>query len=179
ADADELLDRAEGARQQRCRRVADVPDAEREDEAVELRLAPRVDRREQLVEALEVAILDAAHVLARLAGGQLPLPRLLLPPFGHHALDVRPAILEREYVCRRLDQACLEEQFDVLGAKPFDVHCPARDEVLEALYGLCRADQLAGATPPRILLAGLFVQLSRRRRATDRACVRKLVRHGI
>src|SRR5690606_2301819 len=65
------------------------------------------------------------------------------------------------------------------GAKPFDVHCPARDAALEALYGLCRADQLAGATPPRILLAGLFVQLSRRRRATDRACVRKLVRHGI
>ena len=41
----------------RRRRVADVADAEREDEAVEFRLAARVDGREQLVEALVGALL--------------------------------------------------------------------------------------------------------------------------
>ena len=57
ADADELLDGREGPRQQRSSRLADMADAEREDEAVEFGFAPRIDGGNKLVEAFVGALL--------------------------------------------------------------------------------------------------------------------------
>ena len=48
-----------------------------------------------------------------------------------------------------------------------------------ALDRLRRADQLARAAPARILLAGLLVDLARRRRTANRAGMRELVGHGV
>ncbi len=73
-----------------------MADAEREDEAVELGLAPRVDRGEQLVEPLESALLGAAALLARLAASPLALPRLFLAPLEQRLLHRRAPVLERE-----------------------------------------------------------------------------------
>ena len=72
ADSNELLDGRKGPRQQRRRGVAYVADAEREDEAVKFRLAPRVDRSEQLVEAFISTLLGRKHLLA---GGPLAASR--------------------------------------------------------------------------------------------------------
>ena len=69
--------------------------------------------------------------------------------------------LQREDVGRRLDQAVVVEGLDVLLAETFDVEGVARDEMLEPLDPLRRADQPAGAAPDRILLAGVGIDLAR------------------
>ena len=81
---------------------------------------------------------------------------------------------QREDVGRRLDQPVVVEGFDVLLAQTLDVEGVARDEMLEALDPLRRADQPAGAAPDRILLAGIGIDLARGVAAAGRADVGKL-----
>src|SRR5690606_29886245 len=54
---------------------------------------------------------------------------------------------------------------------PFDIQRTTRHEMLEAFYRLGRADHLARAAAARVLLARLFIDLARGRRAADRAGV--------
>src|SRR4029079_9747043 len=70
----ELLDRAEGLRQQSRRRLPDMASTELIDEAVELGLAARVDVGEELVETLVGPLLGTQHLLALLAGELLARP---------------------------------------------------------------------------------------------------------
>ena len=101
--------------------------------------------------------------------------RLLLAPLEQRRLDRLAVLLEPEDVDRHLEQPLGEEQLDLLVAEPLDVQRAARHEMLELLDRLRRADQLAGAAPPRIRLAGLLVDLAHRRRAADRADLGKHV----
>ena len=118
--------RAVVPRQQPRRRLPDLRDAERVDEAVERDAAALVDRRDQLVGA------DLAPALA----------------LRDH-LGVEP-----EDVAGAADQPVLPERGDVLLAEPLDVEAVARDEMLQPLDRLRRADQPAAAAlarpcPPR------------------------------
>jgi len=116
ADPDELLDRAEGLGKHRRGCLADMPDTQRQDEAVELGLAPAVDVREELVEALIGALLGRQHLLALGAARLLPRPRLLLAAIMQRLLHGLAMLLEPEDVDRVLEQAPVEEQLDLLGA---------------------------------------------------------------
>ena len=80
------------------RRLADLRDAERVDEAVERDMAALVDRGDQLSGA------DRAPAFA-------------------HGDDCR---IEPEDVARPADQAVLPERLNVLGAEPLDVEAVAR-----------------------------------------------------
>src|SRR4051795_8868912 len=117
------------ARQEPRIGLADMRDAERVDEARERDRAARVDRREEILHA-------------RLA----PALALFEP-------QLAVAALEGEDVLGRADDAFVVELIDALRAEPFDVEGVARDEMLEALARLRRADQPAGAAPQRILRA--------------------------
>ena len=178
ADADQLLDGREGSGKHGCRRLADVADAEREDEAVQFGLAARVDRREQLVEAFIGALLAPQDFLARRALRGFALPRLRLAALEQGLLNFGTAVLQREDIGGGLEQSGIEEQVDVLGAEPLDIHRAARHEMAQRLHRLRRADQLARAAPAGILLAGLLVDLPRRRRTADRAGMREFVGHA-
>ena len=124
--------RAVASRQEPRGDLADMADAEGIDEAVEPNVAARLDGREQL-----------------LGGGRAPTLALL--ELGGGAAI---AGLKGEDVRRRLDQALVVERLDVLLAEALDVEGVARDEMLEALDPLGRADQAAGAAPHGIDLAG-------------------------
>src|SRR5262249_22190903 len=112
--------------------LADMRNAERIDEAVELDLAPRLDGGEQLRRG-------------RLAP---PFPRL------EFRRGTAVAAGKRGDVLRWLDETIVVEGLDVLLAKPLDVEGVARHEMLEPFDPLRRADQSAGATPDGIFLAG-------------------------
>src|SRR5688572_14751758 len=127
-----------------------MADAERKDEAVEFRLAPRIDAGKELVEPLIGALLGRQHFLAPGAARLLALPCLFLAPVVQGALHAVTVALELEHVSRGLEQALLEEQLDVLPAQSLDIHRTAGHEVLEMLDGLRRTDQLARATTPRV-----------------------------
>ena len=136
----------------RRRRLADMADAEREDEAVEFGLAARIDGGEQLVEALIGALLGREHLLARRALGRFALPRLRLAPLEQRLLHFGAAVLQREDVGGGLEQPGIEEQVDVLGAEPLDIHRAARHEMAQRLDRLRRRRSArrcsAGANPP-------------------------------
>src|SRR3954454_19385442 len=124
-------------RQQPGRRLPDLHYAERVDKTVERNLAARVDRRDELIGA------DLAPALA----------------LGD---DFR---VEPEDVAGGADQPVFPEGGDVLFAEPIDVEAVARDEMLEPLARLRRADQPAAAPPHGHAL------LAHREAATDRAMV--------
>src|SRR5579883_1076301 len=107
--------------QQLRRRLADLADAERVDEAVERDRAAPVDRLQELARR------HFAPALAR--------------------ADLGVALMEAEDVRRRLDQTVAPEGEDVLLAEPVDIEGKARAEMDEALDRLCRADEAAGAAP--------------------------------
>ena len=177
ANRNERLDGRKGFGQRHGGGFTDMPDAQGKDEAIEFGFPAGVDRRKQLVEAFVVSAVDAADVLARLAGGEFALPRLLLAPLGQRLLHRRPPILEREDVGRGLDQPGVEEQVDVLGTEALDVHGAARHEMPQPLDRLGGADQFTRAAPARVRLAGLFIDLPDRRRAAHRTDFGKLVGH--
>ena len=99
----------------------------------------------------------------------------LLEPLPQPA---RSRACEREDVGRRLDQPVVEEGLDLLLAQPLDVEGVARDEMLQALDPLRRADEAAGAAAHHVDLAGLLVDLAHGVAAAGRAAVGKLVGLG-
>src|SRR3954447_17298585 len=137
------------ARQEPRIGLADMRDAERVDEARERDRAARVDRREEILHA------RLAPALA------LFEPQLAVPP------------REGEDILRRPHESFVVELIDALRAEPFDVEGVARDEMLEALARLRRADQPAGAAPHRILLARARIDLAHGVAAAGRAHGRK------
>ena len=124
-----------------------MADAERIDEAVEPHVAARLDGREQLLRRGRAPTL----ALLKLGGG------------------AAIAGLKGEDVRRRLDQALVVERLDVLLAEPLDIEGVARDEMLEALDPLGRADKAAGAAPHGIDLAGDGIDLAHGMAAASRA----------
>src|SRR5262245_59265557 len=68
-----------------------------------------------------------------------------------------------------MDQAVFVERLDVLLTQPLNVEGIARDEMLEPLHPLRRADQPAGAAAGRVLLAGIGIDLPRSMAAAGRA----------
>src|SRR6476620_4028717 len=147
----EGLDAATGAREQPPSDLANMRDAERIDEAVELHPPARVYCREQL----------------RCRGLAPSVPRFE----PRRGAPVAPG--KGEDVLRRLDQTVVVESLDVLLAKSLDVESVARHEMLEPLHALGRADQAPGAAPDRILLAGAGIDLAHRMAAASRADGRK------
>ena len=131
-----------------------MSDAERVDEARQRDRAARVDRREEVLHA-------------RLA----PALALFEP-------QLAVAALEGEDVLGRADDALVVELIDALRAEPLDVEGVARDEMLEALARLRRADQPAGAAPHRILLARARIDLAHGVAAAGRAYGREDVGLG-
>ena len=99
-----------------------MADAEREDEAVERDVAPRIDGIEELA---DTGLAPALAVLQ-------PLERPLVARF------------KREDVIRRLDQAVGVELLDDLVAQSFDVEGIARGEMLQPL------DACAGQISPPV-----------------------------
>src|SRR5690606_30773762 len=91
------------------RRLADVPYAEREDEAVERHAAPRLDGLEQVFEGLAAVTL----LVDELVGALLLSPR------------------QFENVRRLSDPAFIIESLDLLLAQSLDVERVTRDEVAE------------------------------------------------
>ena len=81
----------------------------------------------------------------------------------------RIARFQRENVLRPLDHAFRIELLDALVAQALDVEGVARDEVLQALARLRRADEAAGAAAHRILLARARIDLAHRMAAAGRA----------
>ena len=140
ADADQFFDGREGSGKHGCRRLANVVDAEREDEAVQFGLTARIDCRKQLVQALIGTLLCRQDFLAGRALGGFTLPRLCLAAFEQGLLDFGTALLQRKNIGGSLEQSGIEEQVDVLGAEPLDVHRTARHEMAQRLHRLCRAD---------------------------------------
>ena len=74
--------------------------------------------------------------------------------------QARVALLQREDVGRLHDAALVVEQLDLLLAEPLDVEGVARDEMLEPLLGLRRADEAAGAAAHHVGAARLLVDLA-------------------
>src|SRR5207248_8726085 len=87
--------------------------------------------------------------------------------------DVVESGFEPEDIPRLADQAVLPEGADVLLAETLDVEIVPRDEVLQALDRLRRADQAAGAAPRR------HAGLTHREAVADGTMIRELVRLGI
>ena len=87
----------------------------------------------------------------------------------------RVARLEREDVLRPRDQALGVELLDALLAQALDVEGVARDEMLQPLARLRRADEAAGAAAHRVLLAGARIDLAHRMAAAGRADGRERV----
>src|SRR5918993_3518244 len=98
-------------------------DAEREDEAIEGDGAARLNGREQVLRA---RLAPSFPVLQPLEAARI-------------------ARLQCEDVLRALDQPLFVEFVNALQAEAFDVEGVARHEMLEALAGLRRADEAAGA----------------------------------
>src|SRR3954454_8229520 len=140
------------ARQEPRIGLADMRDAERVDEARERDRAARVDRREEILHAR------------------------LTPALALFQSQLAVAALEGEDVLGRADDTLVIELIDALRAEPLDVEGVARDEMLEALARLRRADQPAGAAPHRILLARARIDLADRVAAAGRAHLREFVR---
>ena len=88
--------------------------------------------------------------------------------------QARVARLQREDVGRLHDAALVVEQLDLLLAQALDVEGVARDEVLEPLLGLRRADEAAGAAAHDIGAAGRLVGLAHGVAAAGRADLRHL-----
>src|SRR5262249_52687683 len=127
-----LLERvpcAVAARERERGGIADMPHAERIDEAIKWNVAPRSDRIEQV-----------------------PHRRLAVALFLFEP-DFRLARLEREDLARLLDPAALVEQLDLLLAESFDVKGAPRGEMPEVLDPLMGARELAGTAETYALLA--------------------------
>ena len=135
----EPVDRAEGLGEQRRGGLADVADAERIDEAVELRLAPRVDVGEELVETFVRPLLGRQHLLAFAAGRLLARPRLLLAALVDGRFDLRAIVFEAEDIGRGLEHALGEEELDLLGPQALDVHGAARETKCLSCSTACAA----------------------------------------
>ena len=152
----EVIGRAIGARQRTRRGLADVADAEREDEPVEPDGAARIDGIEQLPDARlapALAVLQALEVLL-------------------------VAFPQREHVMRPGDEAIGVEFLDDLVAQPLDVEGIARGEMLQPFDALCGTDEAAGAAAHRIDLAG-HPLLAHRMGAADRAFLREVIGPGM
>ena len=143
----ERLEGPERARDVAGRRLTDVPDAEREQEAFERDAAARIDGAEQ--------------VLDRFLAETLPLGERL----GARGI----ALLQREDIGRRADQPLVVEQLDALAAEPFDVERETRDEMLEPLLRLRRTDEPAGAAEHGAGFRALLALVTRGVAAASRA----------
>ncbi len=100
----EGFDGREGPRQERCRGLPDMANAEGEDEAIQLRLATRVDGIEQLVEPFIGAFLGAQHLLAHLARQALALGSLRLAALEQRLPHLCGALAEPEQIGLGLQQ---------------------------------------------------------------------------
>ena len=128
--------------------LADVTDAEPVDQAMQLDAAAGIDRAEQIAHR-GLAITLALHQLAGRTG---------------------VALLQREDVDRRHHQTVFVKLLDLLVAEAVDIERQPRDEMLQPLRRLRRADQRAGAAAHRLVL------LAHRMAAAHRTGVRKFVR---
>src|SRR4051812_15247388 len=135
------------AGQELRRSLADMRDAEREDEAVERDLAPRRDGGEEV------------------AGAGLSPPFPVFEAFQAAGI----ARFEGEDVLRSGDEALGVEFVDPLLAEAFDVEGIAGDEMLQPLPRLRGADEPARAAAHSVLLAGAGVYLTNRVAAAGRA----------
>ena len=134
----QVLKRAEALGEELGRGLAHMPDAEREDEALERNRAPRFDGREKI-------------------GGGLRAPALLLGQLRRRAAVAR---LQRENVGGRANAAFLEKRLDVFFAKALDIEGEPRHEMTKPLNHLRGADEAARAAAHHVELAGLGVGLA-------------------
>ena len=135
-------------------RLADMADAKRENETIERHVPPRLDRTKKISDR-GLAIALAIFELLKAA---------------------RIARLQGENIGGRHDEPVAIELLDLLLAKPLDVEGIARHEMFQALHRLRRADEAAGSAAHDIGGPGLFINLADRRRAADRADLRKFIR---
>ena len=118
----------------------------------------------------------ASMALNRFSIDLAPKPFLLGQPLVLG--QARIALLQREDVGRLHDAALVVEQLDLLLAQPLDVEGVARHEMLEALLGLGRADEPAGAAAHHVGAAGALVDLAHGVAAAGGADVGHLVGLG-
>src|SRR5690606_6708829 len=132
-----------------------MTDAKAKQKAMQGNLPPVIDRIVKLLHGSRAKAFDVLQLLDR----------------------ARRSLLQRKNIRRRFDlQAVIfgmEEELDLLFAKTFNIQRIARHEMANALDGLRRAGQTAGATIDRLAL------LPHRMAVTDRAFMRKLERRGI
>src|SRR3984957_7459796 len=128
-------------------RLADMPDSERIEEAVERNRPARVDGVEQ--------------VARRSLAEPLPLAQ------WRSALPI--ARFQRENISRRADQTLGEKEFDQFFAQSLDVESVAGCEMLEAFDRLRRTDERAGAAAHDVRDPRLLIDLAQSRRSADRA----------
>src|SRR5262245_19020047 len=124
--------------------------------------AQRVD---EAVERLGARLVDGVEeLLGRCLAEAFPFFQRRLAGFFE-------LLFQREDVLRGGDDAFSMKQFDLLLAEAFDVEGAARDEMLQALDGLRRADEAASAAAIDLIA---FVACSPHGlRAAERALVRK------
>src|SRR5215510_6600334 len=126
-----------------------MANAERVDEAVERDFAASFDRLEQVLDRFFAeALFFREPILERQA---------------------RVALCKGENVSGPHDAAFVVEQLDLLLAEALDVERIARDEMLQALLDLRRADEPAGAAPHHVGAPGALVRLAHRLAAASRA----------
>ena len=126
--------------------------------SIERNLAARLDGLEQ--------VLDRLGAVALLLRQPLVLGQ------------ARVALLQREDVGRLHDAALVVEGLDLLLAEPLDVEGVAPHEMLQALLGLRRADEPAGAAAHDVDAARLLVDLAHGGAAAGRADLGHLVGLG-
>ena len=120
------------------------------------------ERKEEAVEGDGASCVDGGEEVVR-RGLAEPFPF----PQGRAALPV--ARLEGEDVGRRADEAFAKKSSICFSPSPSMSNALREHEVLEALDRLRRTDERPGAAAHDVRLAGLFVDLTQRRRAADGA----------
>ena len=156
-DAAEFIHAGESLGQQRCGGFPDMANAQRIDETIQLRRAPRIDGVEQLLDrgrAKTVYILELFH----------------------RALVAR---LEREDIGRTGNAALFVELGHLPVAQPIDIKGIAGHEMLELFNGLSGTHQFPGTAALGIHLAGLFIDFTHGGRTTHRTGLGKDEGHGV
>src|SRR5262249_26862940 len=115
-----------------------VPEMAREAEGVGLADVANAERIEEAVKRDRATRVNGAEEVTRRSLAE-PLP------FAERRTSLPVARLKGEDIGGGSDQVLSEEKLDQLFPQPLDVEGVARDEVFEALDGLRRADQRAGA----------------------------------
>src|SRR6185369_16415956 len=97
------------------------------------------------------------------------------PALGEGAVQLFRMLRETEDVGRLLQQALLEQRFDVDAAEALDIETGAGHEIAQAFHSLRRADQAAGAAAVDVFLTGLLVLLAHGVAAAERATCREFI----